>query len=134
MKNLTLGLLGLALLAGTFGAGCIENDGRRYGGYYYPTCQKFVTCDGCTRALGCGWCMSGTKGLCVSEPNQCATAESFSFNWEPTGCPGGGATDGGIDYGAPVEPSSTDGGTSKDVAPAADAPADTAIATDAAAD
>ena len=130
MKKLTLALAGVVLVAASL-AGCIENDGRRYGGYYYPTCQKFKTCDGCTRALGCGWCMSGNDGLCVNEPNQCATALSFSFNWEPSGCPGATATDGGVDYGAPVEPSSTDGGTTgadggapKDVGAAADAAAE----------
>ncbi len=121
MKKLTLALLGIVFPLALLTAGCIENDGRRYGGYYYPTCQKFKTCDGCTRAYGCGWCMSGGEGLCVNDPNLCATPTTyaFSFTWEAPGCPGGGGGDGGVDYGPPVGPSN-DGGT--DSAPADKAP------------
>ncbi|HVR61062.1 MAG TPA: hypothetical protein VMU50_04140, partial [Polyangia bacterium] len=110
MKKLTLAMAGVALAAAVLG-GCIDDNGHHNGGYYYyPTCQKFRTCDGCTKALGCGWCTSGNDGLCVREPNECASVSSFSFTWEPSGCPGGAATDGGIDYGPPVGPTSTDGG------------------------
>ena len=133
MKKLTLAMAAVALAAASL-AGCIDDGGGRSyrGSYIYPTCQKFTTCDGCTRALGCGWCTSGNDGLCVSEPNQCATATSFSFNWEPSGCPGGAATDGGgIDYGPPVSPTpadgsatDADGGVASDAAAAPDAAAD----------
>lgn len=134
MKKLTLALAGLALVAASL-AGCIDDRGRRHGGSLGPTCEKFRACDSCTRTLGCGWCMSGSQGLCVSEPNECASALSFSFNWDPSGCPGGSAADGGIDYGAPVGPSSTDAaptGADGGAAQAADASAE--VSTDAGAD
>jgi hypothetical protein len=84
MKYITMGLL-IALTVG----GCIDDDGRGYGGRRIHTdCSKFTACRGCTLALGCGWCSSGQDGICVSEPNVCAGATTFSWTWEASGCPG----------------------------------------------
>jgi Plexin repeat len=84
MKYITMGLL-MALTV----SGCIDDDGRGYGGRRIHTdCSKFTACRGCTLALGCGWCSSGPDGICVSEPNVCAGATTFSWTWEASGCPG----------------------------------------------
>lgn len=100
----------LVLLVAMAVGGCIDDRGRRYNRGFYPTpCERLVTCGGCTMALGCGWCQSGNDGLCASSPNQCASATTFSWTWEPIGCPGVTGDGGGIDYGKPVEPSSDAG-------------------------
>jgi hypothetical protein len=105
MRHLTLGLL-VALMIG----GCVYDDQNRYNGYYYPDCQKFTSCTGCTQALGCGWCYSGSTAVCLSSPSQCSRLTTFTWTWEDNFCPGGAAVDGGIDRTGP-----SDGGTSSDV-------------------
>jgi hypothetical protein len=101
-------------------AGCLQPDyGGPAGGYSDP-CQQFTSCGTCTPVLGCGWCWSGSKGTCVSEPNECANAPTFEWTWESAGCPAGdaGATpDGGAKGDAGT---TSDAGATSD----ADAPAD----------
>jgi hypothetical protein len=78
-------------------------DGRRP----RVRCEQLSSCATCTPVLGCGWCQSGDKGLCTSEPNRCADVETFSWTWELAFCPA--ELDGGADargaaplHGAPV--------------------------------
>ena len=97
MKHLTLGLL-VALMIG----GCIYDDHNRYNGNYYPDCQKFTSCTGCTQALGCGWCYSGSTAVCTSSPNQCAGLTSFTWTWEASFCPGA-SVDGGVERTGPSD-------------------------------
>ncbi|HSZ82887.1 MAG TPA: hypothetical protein VLA14_11425 [Polyangia bacterium] len=68
-------------------------------------CARFTTCGTCTPVLGCGWCQSGSKGLCAEDPDVCEGAESFSWSWESATCPG--AIDGGADVS--VAPAKSDG-------------------------
>jgi hypothetical protein len=83
-------------------ASCWDSTDDAYGpppgsGDGRPHCERFTSCATCTPALGCGWCQSGDKGLCTSEPNRCSDAVSFSWTWELAYCPaeadaGGGWT------------------------------------------
>jgi hypothetical protein len=52
-------------------------------------CLEFATCGSCTPVMGCGWCSTSTRGACVSDPGECAGAESFSWTWDPSGCSAG---------------------------------------------
>jgi hypothetical protein len=89
--------------AALIGAFCWLGCDEPYdGGGYAPRghgqrsfCAQFTSCGTCTPVLGCGWCQSGTKGLCAEDPNACEGAESFSWSWESATCPG--AIDGGAD-------------------------------------
>jgi len=78
-----------------------NDPGRAYGGGYgpsYDSCQRFTSCSTCTPVLGCGWCQSGDKGICLSDPDECAAQTSFSWTWERAFCPLEGAPpDGGAD-------------------------------------
>jgi hypothetical protein len=105
------------LLAAMVGAvcslSCYSSDG-----YYGPpagdqpfSCEQLTSCATCTPVLGCGWCQSGDKGLCTSDPDRCAGVASFSWTWEPAFCPA--APDGGADawVGTPPDGAATsDGG------------------------
>ena len=51
------------------------------------SCERLTTCATCTPVLGCGWCQSGDKGLCASDPHHCARAETFTWTWELAFCP-----------------------------------------------
>lgn len=68
---------------------CYSSDG--YGppgpGEQRVSCEQFTTCGSCTPVLGCGWCQSGDKGICVSDPHRCARAETFTWTWELAFCP-----------------------------------------------
>jgi hypothetical protein len=91
--------LPLALLAGS----CIVDESGSSGGYVSDPygCRSYTSCGTCTPVLGCGWCDFGRSGACVSDPDQCAVATSFSWTWESKGCPAtpdaGAAADGGAD-------------------------------------
>jgi hypothetical protein len=50
-------------------------------------CEQFTSCGTCTPVLGCGWCQSGDKGICTSNPDSCAGVASFSWTWELAFCP-----------------------------------------------
>jgi hypothetical protein len=58
-------------------------------------CAQYSDCAACTAALGCGWCAFPGGGRCASHPDVCADNASFSWNWEPSACLAGGASDGG---------------------------------------
>jgi hypothetical protein len=65
-------------------------------GYAQPfSCEQLSSCATCTPVLGCGWCQSGDKGICVADPDQCARVASFSWTWELAFCPA--EPDGGAD-------------------------------------
>jgi hypothetical protein len=92
--------LAAALLLGSLcSASCYEPDG----GYASPStgfhdrgfCEQFTSCGTCTPVLGCGWCQSGSKGLCAPDPDRCDQAASFSWTWELDFCPA--EPDGGVD-------------------------------------
>jgi hypothetical protein len=51
------------------------------------SCEQLTTCAACTPVLGCGWCQSGDKGICVSDPDRCANVATFSWTWELAFCP-----------------------------------------------
>jgi hypothetical protein len=99
------------LLAAMVGAvcslSCESTDGyygQPQGGYQPFSCEQLTSCATCTPVLGCGWCQSGDKGLCTSEPDRCAGAASFSWTWELAFCPAapdGGAGDAWV--GLPVD-------------------------------
>jgi hypothetical protein len=109
-------------------ASCIDStDGNDYGpppdysSGERAHCERFTSCATCTPVLGCGWCQSGDKGLCTSEPNRCGDAVTFSWTWELAYCPAepdGGGGDGGGGWNA-VPPN----GTPTADAGATDAPA-----------
>jgi hypothetical protein len=131
------------LLAAICGALCLTSciDSSGPGDYGPPPdystgerarCERFTSCATCTPVLGCGWCQSGNKGLCTSEPNRCGDAVSFSWTWELDFCPA--APDGGSAPWSAVPPTAptadagatgTDGSTTSPDggATAADAPA-----------
>jgi len=86
-----------------------SNDG-------HPHCERFTSCATCTPVLGCGWCQSGTKGLCASEPNRCGDAQMFSWTWELAYCPAepdAGSAGGGWTT-VPPNGSTADAGTPAD--------------------
>jgi hypothetical protein len=88
----------LAALLGAFcSLSCFSSDyGPPPGGYGQAfSCQQLASCETCTPVLGCGWCQSGDKGICVDDPNDCARATSFSWTWELAFCPA--ELDGGAD-------------------------------------
>jgi hypothetical protein len=110
MKHVTLFVM---FLVGAGGAvGCYDpgygdgNGGPHHGG---ARCRELTTCGACTPVLGCGWCSSGSKGLCTDEPNDCANVSSFTWTWELDFCPA--ADDAGTvrDVGR-TEPTSDDAG------------------------
>lgn len=71
---------------------CVDSDNPSV--VYVPAgCQQYTSCQTCTPVLGCGWCSMGTKGICVSQPNACASVASFTWTWELAYCPAAG--DGG---------------------------------------
>jgi len=110
-------------------AGCIDPGGDEPVTYDHQgprpgpvaRCGQLTTCGACTPVLGCGWCWSGDKGLCASQPNDCASAMSFDWTWESSGCPTGPAA------------SSGDAGTSLDARTSSEAGTDVATSSDAAA-
>jgi hypothetical protein len=59
-------------------------------GYYdrgRDPCGQYASCGACTPVLGCGWCTTGVgQGLCASDPDECASAPSFSWTWNASGC------------------------------------------------
>jgi Plexin repeat len=124
MKYRLLASMVAALCLGS----CIDGSDGAYGpppgsGEGHPRCERFTSCATCTPVLGCGWCQSGTKGMCASEPNRCGDAPSFSWTWELAYCPAepdAGSASGGWTTAPP------------NGAPAdADAPADAGTTTDA---
>ena len=93
------------LLAAMVGALCSlscfsQDDSGPPPGAYEPRerCEQLSSCETCTPVLGCGWCQSGDKGLCTSEPNRCAQVATFSWTWELAFCPA--ELDGGADAGS----------------------------------
>jgi hypothetical protein len=81
-----------SLVAALCLASCWDSTDNAYGpppgsGDGRPHCERFTSCATCTPVLGCGWCQSGDKGLCTSEPNRCADVQSFSWTWELAYCP-----------------------------------------------
>jgi hypothetical protein len=84
-------ILGLACLWAQMGCLAPDDGGRGRRDDHHSgaadLCSQFTTCGTCTPILGCGWCSSGTKGLCAAEPNECAATMSFDWTWETSGCP-----------------------------------------------
>lgn len=82
--------IGITLALAFVLSGCIADDSSPPGSYYGPGaygCEQYTSCGTCTPVLGCGWCWVGDKGLCAADPDQCATAATFSWTWESSGCP-----------------------------------------------
>lgn len=67
-------------------------------------CNSYTTCGTCTPVEGCGWCFSGSSGLCASSPDECAGMDEFTWDWNPGGCPDVDASVAPLDAG--VTPSS----------------------------
>jgi hypothetical protein len=112
----------IAAMVGAFcSLSCWSTDDSYYGPppEPRPRCERFTSCATCTPALGCGWCQSGDKGLCTSEPDHCAGAASFSWTWELAFCPA--TPDGGADawVGLPVD--AADSANTADAATSSDA-------------
>jgi hypothetical protein len=64
-----------------YGPGPGLHDPERY-------CKQFTSCGTCTPVLGCGWCQSGDKGICLSDPDACGQhLNAFSWTWELAYCP-----------------------------------------------
>jgi hypothetical protein len=115
-------------------ASCLDGSAGNYGpapgsGGGRAHCERYTSCATCTPVLGCGWCQSGGKGMCASEPNRCDDAQTFSWTWELAYCPaepdaGGGGGVGGVGWtSVPPNGSTSDGGapTSDSGAPTVDA-------------
>lgn len=81
-------------------------------------CSRFTSCGACTPVLGCGWCSTSSgSGICTDQPNDCASAQQFSWTWEPSGCRAGAdASVVGVDSGKLVDASTApvDSGTAVD--------------------
>jgi hypothetical protein len=87
----------IAFMLFTLGAlvsmSCTQDDG-----YYAPPpgpydnasyCEQFASCGTCTPILGCGWCQSGDKGICLPDPDACSRRlPAFTWTWELAYCPG----------------------------------------------
>jgi hypothetical protein len=74
-----------ALVAITFAAGACDDssDGYQTWNSNNQTCDEFNTCDSCTNALGCGWCLqSDGSGTCGDDANDCST----EWTWESKYC------------------------------------------------
>lgn len=99
-------LLPAAMVLAFCAVSCFD-DNPQPGGYAPPfSCEQLSTCETCTPVLGCGWCQSGDKGICVADPDRCAGAASFSWTWELAFCPAeldGGADARGAATDAPAE-------------------------------
>jgi hypothetical protein len=89
MKRLlacALAIVAVALLA----SAC--DDGPGYGYAYGPSprghiaCGQLSTCATCTPEPGCGWCLTGSTGLCVDDPSDCPAASTTGWTWDPAGC------------------------------------------------
>jgi hypothetical protein len=119
LRRAALAGLRLALIVGAaVGAnGCEEEHHGHPVPYPYSDCRKLTSCEPCTLALGCGWCVDTSgRGQCADQPNACP-GQQFSWTWEVSGC--GTGTDAGRDA-AP-----SDAGTdAASIAPAADAARD----------
>jgi hypothetical protein len=80
----------LCLLGAALSLGACEGDGSTSSGgagYAYAACNQYASCEACTPIQGCGWCYKDDgAGVCADDPNDCATATSFRWTWEPTGC------------------------------------------------
>jgi hypothetical protein len=112
VKRAFVGLLFTGLLFTLLCTACIDGSNGGGGGYSYGpvNCHRFTSCATCTPVLGCGWCQSGTKGACVDQPNACASASTFSWTWELSGCPPAGGEDAGLETqgGQPPDASSAE--------------------------
>ena len=108
--------LGGALVAAFVSAfavllGACDDDrgGGRYYGSAQSVCAQYAACGTCTPVLGCGWCFNATGGVCVTDPDQCATQVSeFTWTWDPSGCPGVDASVEPIDGGVALPDASSD--------------------------
>jgi hypothetical protein len=111
--------------AGALGAfSCYSDDGPPPGPREQPfRCEQMATCGSCTPVLGCGWCQSGDKGICVSDPHRCARAETFTWTWELAFCPV--APDAGAGD-ASIPDAASDASAWPDATPASDAASDAA--------
>jgi hypothetical protein len=141
MKSRSLAsLLTASWLAALCVASCIDGSSGDYGpsgsGEGRAHCERFTSCATCTPVLGCGWCQSGGKGMCTSEPNRCDDAQSFSWTWELAYCPAEPDAGGGGWVAVPPSGSATDGGAPKSDSaaptadtgvPSADAPTDSGV-------
>jgi hypothetical protein len=100
----------LASFAGVSIGAC--SDSSSGGGYGYAygsanSCSQYTTCGSCTPVQGCGWCFNTSGGACASDPDQCASANEFTWTWNADGCPGVDASVGAVDSGAPEAASMT---------------------------
>ncbi len=100
--------LAVTLAASAIALGLAACDSGYYGHDYYghgygDPCQQFTSCGTCTPVMGCGWCTTANGSACLSDPDECAGAQQFSWTWEPSGCtyaPDASVTP--IDGGGPV--------------------------------
>lgn len=96
---LTLGACGDDSSSGYASAGSYGGSGSS------SSCSTYTTCGTCTPVEGCGWCFSGSTGVCTSRPDRCSDffdAGEFTWTWNDTGCP---------DVDASVAPAPLDAGT-----------------------
>ncbi len=89
MKKRIFASVLVAFMGGLLAAACDDGGGDydvvTVGGDRY--CRRHTTCGECTPVAGCGWCQTGVgKGMCASDPDECAGNTVFSWTWDPSGC------------------------------------------------
>jgi hypothetical protein len=89
MRRLLTGSLLIAVVALVFAA-CDSGDDYYRDGVYADSCNQFASCGTCTPIQGCGWCtFADGTGACVAYPDECDSAQTFTWTWGPGGCRAG---------------------------------------------